>query len=640
LKLTTLRAHAKHPRVVAIAAMLFTAVIFLVLARDYLPFFADDGFISLRYAHRLLDGQGLTWNDGERVEGYSNLLWVLGCATIASIGVELVDAARLLGQATGLAAIAGLMTTYRGRAEGWRPAIPALTSGLVLALSGSLTVWAVGGLEQPMVAACLAWGLFLVFRRLDQEDKIASAFDKRGWLLAGLPFALLCWTRPDGPLIASMIALGVAASSRFARSSLRRIPWLLLLPALFVGAQLIFRLAYYGAWIPNSGSAKLAFTVERWSEGWRYVKEAASPQLTVILLAATAIFPWIHDTRARRRLAVLLPAAAAWFLYVVAVGGDIFPARRHLVVLIVLACFAIAEGIRWLIARSPRVRYWTIVGAIGLLGMYLVDQRSDPQNERAHEERWEWDGEVIGTFLRHHFEESDARLATDSAGALPFFSRLTTIDMLGINDRTIATTKPADFGHGALGHELGNGSYVLSREPDLVIFGLPTGERNALYRSGIEMQANPRFADSYLLITFEALGQRTVTSRVWIRTDSQRLGAVREEERIVVPGFMMAVGQAVAREDGEGRLGTMATRFAPAATRIRAVPPGRWRVIPSYGGIPLEMSLRPVGGEAQTGSPPREFVVSGDAPSAVDIALRPKAMGLSHIRALELKRMD
>ena len=43
------------------------AVIVLVLhAVSYLPFISDDALISLRYAQRLLDGGGLTWNDGER----------------------------------------------------------------------------------------------------------------------------------------------------------------------------------------------------------------------------------------------------------------------------------------------------------------------------------------------------------------------------------------------------------------------------------------------------------------------------------------------------------------------------------------------------------------------------------------------
>ncbi len=62
-----------------------------------MPFFADDAFISLRYAQRLLAGSGLTWTDGEAVEGYSNLLWVLACAGLGALGFDLVFAARLLG---------------------------------------------------------------------------------------------------------------------------------------------------------------------------------------------------------------------------------------------------------------------------------------------------------------------------------------------------------------------------------------------------------------------------------------------------------------------------------------------------------------------------------------------------------------
>src|SRR5689334_12867356 len=37
----------------------------------------DDAYISYRYAQNLVAGQGLVFNPGERVEGYSNLLYVL-----------------------------------------------------------------------------------------------------------------------------------------------------------------------------------------------------------------------------------------------------------------------------------------------------------------------------------------------------------------------------------------------------------------------------------------------------------------------------------------------------------------------------------------------------------------------------------
>jgi len=37
----------------------------------------DDAYISYRYAENLARGEGLVFNHGERVEGYSNLLYVL-----------------------------------------------------------------------------------------------------------------------------------------------------------------------------------------------------------------------------------------------------------------------------------------------------------------------------------------------------------------------------------------------------------------------------------------------------------------------------------------------------------------------------------------------------------------------------------
>src|SRR5579862_1742677 len=37
----------------------------------------DDAMISMRYAYNLAHGQGLVWNAGDRVEGFTNLGWTL-----------------------------------------------------------------------------------------------------------------------------------------------------------------------------------------------------------------------------------------------------------------------------------------------------------------------------------------------------------------------------------------------------------------------------------------------------------------------------------------------------------------------------------------------------------------------------------
>ena len=66
-------------RVLTLGVAALGSTVLVAHAWSYLSYVTDDALISLRYARRLLDGRGLTWTDGERVEGYSNLLWV-SCA--------------------------------------------------------------------------------------------------------------------------------------------------------------------------------------------------------------------------------------------------------------------------------------------------------------------------------------------------------------------------------------------------------------------------------------------------------------------------------------------------------------------------------------------------------------------------------
>src|SRR5215210_2302443 len=47
----------------------------------------DDSMISMRYGRNLAEGHGLVWNPGgERVEGFTNLLWTLWMALVHLLG--------------------------------------------------------------------------------------------------------------------------------------------------------------------------------------------------------------------------------------------------------------------------------------------------------------------------------------------------------------------------------------------------------------------------------------------------------------------------------------------------------------------------------------------------------------------------
>ena len=104
-----------NARTLCIAIWLGATALLALHAWYYMRFLADDALISLRYADRLIHGLGLTWTDGPRVEGYSNLSWVLACALMGKLGFDLIDAARILGFFGMSAAIAAVVYAYRPR---------------------------------------------------------------------------------------------------------------------------------------------------------------------------------------------------------------------------------------------------------------------------------------------------------------------------------------------------------------------------------------------------------------------------------------------------------------------------------------------------------------------------------------------
>ena len=79
-------------------AALGVSLILLLAHAGWYRFLTDDAFISFRYARNLAEGHGLVFNPGfARVEGYTNLLWVLLLAPFARLGLDLVIPAAVLG---------------------------------------------------------------------------------------------------------------------------------------------------------------------------------------------------------------------------------------------------------------------------------------------------------------------------------------------------------------------------------------------------------------------------------------------------------------------------------------------------------------------------------------------------------------
>jgi len=90
---------------------------------------AEDAYIAYRYVQNFVEGNGLTFNPGEKVEGYSDFLWVVLIALVNKIsGLDIPSIGR------GLSIIFGVVSLVVSYMIGRKINGDDRTSGLITAL--------------------------------------------------------------------------------------------------------------------------------------------------------------------------------------------------------------------------------------------------------------------------------------------------------------------------------------------------------------------------------------------------------------------------------------------------------------------------------------------------------------------------
>ena len=305
----------------------------------------DDAFISFRYARNLLEGHGLVFNPGERVEGYTNFLWTLELAGIWGLfGVRPEHSAPWLSVIFTVGTlVAMLYWVARMPSLRHRGLVAWMSLGLVCG-SATFAVWtSAGGLETRQFTFFIVAAVILLAVHRDSQVVLLSASVSLG--LASL-------TRPEGLLIAgccvgwfvlqSMASASVpdirsAEGRRAARVAavivrvLKRADWggfaCLVLPfALMVGAHFLFRWLYYGELLPNTYHAK--FVRPWWDMGMRYYAAAGLETGLHLLAPLAAAGAWVRWKSHRDGIyGLVLLFIALHTFYVVRLGGDHFEWR-------------------------------------------------------------------------------------------------------------------------------------------------------------------------------------------------------------------------------------------------------------------------------------------------------------------------
>ena len=428
------------------------------------PVVYDDAYISFRYAEHLVRGEGLVFNLGERVEGYTNFLWVLLAAGAIAVGLHPLPVTRVVGVLSYGAVVA---------LTGWllaRGAPDRRTRLLILPLLGALVfpfglVAAAGnGLETSFVSLLAL--LIGVTQHVRTTHDWYSAVGR-----AALPL-VACLVRMDAIVFVAASALARIVTAReqlvnrreLAMDLVRRFGPTVVGLTIYLG----LKLGYYGDILPNSYYAKAA---DQWqvAAGLAYLGAFVrnSPQIVLLIPAGLLGLASSGGTPMRAFKVFCGFAVAGQILYIVKVGGDFMYYRFAFEVYPLLVC---AAGLG--LGRLNRKHAISIGAAVVCV---LVLSSTPPVLERRFGMQSIDDmnsfislGREVGTRLAEVLP-AGTRIATTLVGTIPFYSKLFAVDQWGLNDAYVARL-PADPPPLRRGHvKTAPEKYLIHRDVHFVI---------------------------------------------------------------------------------------------------------------------------------------------------------------------------
>jgi arabinofuranosyltransferase len=301
----------------AAAALLSAAL--LSLHANHLSWLCDDAFISFRYARNLVEGHGLVFNRGERVEGYTNFLWVLELAALhGALGLSLPSASILLS---------ALYTAGTLFCTAWLAARASLRSErafaigmalLLLAVHRSFAVWCTSGLETRQFTFFVLLSVLLLADYASGASRAAAA---------SLALAACEATRPEGLLVFGCCLIWLLADAGLRGRLNARLVAAFVGPfGALVAGHFAFRWWYYGDLLPNTYYAK---HVQPWYEGGTHFFAKAGIETGLYFLLPLALLGAFAAVAQRRDsihvLSLLCVSSHAAYLW--RIGGDHFEFR-------------------------------------------------------------------------------------------------------------------------------------------------------------------------------------------------------------------------------------------------------------------------------------------------------------------------
>ena len=477
----TRTAHARWP--LAVLALIVFPAAALYGWHLYVP--CDDTYIHCVYARNFVEGRGLTYN-GLVVEGFSSVAWVVMLAGLGLSRLPIPELAEALSTASGLAALWATYVLARRVLDDRRLA---LLPVVLLAATGDFCFYMTVGLEQVLFTAQVALTVGLALWPRDGVSRFS-------WRL---PLLLVCMllTRPEGALIAALVLAWMAVVGRTWGLAFK----LGLALTALMAPVLIVRRLVFGYWLPNTYYVKSNASLANLAQGLAYLSGSGGRYGAVLAVLLALLAARMLQRRPLGRALPLLVVSGVWFASVAVQGGDNMVGGRMIVPVLPLIYVALV-----CLARQVLRPRGALVTSAVLVPALLFGHLSDVA-VRDHSEVWRQSSIIrrkAGLYLREHFPP-DTVVALNPAGMIPYFSGLPTIDMLGLNDPTIAHQGRRDYAL-PYGHQAGDGRYVLSRRPGVILLNSLPAPVPGSYIGDQELWASPEFHEDYAVERWPGIG--------------------------------------------------------------------------------------------------------------------------------------
>jgi len=428
------------------------ALVVYALLAYHLDFYQDDAYISYRYVANYLNGDGLVYNIGEHVEGFTNFGWILYMLLWGALGANYV----LISKVTGFVLGGGIVIlTYliARRVFGGKAKWLAVGTTYLVGLNQSLAYWSPAGLETAAFAFCAMLCLYFYLGH--------------NWLLiSSLAYAVLF--RPEGAMVAGLLIMIEFLQTRklpFFTLASAAAAFIMLLP--FVG----FKLGYYGSILPNPFYAKTSFDFTQLNNGLEYAGQFFSHYGFYGIGLAVPLLLWRKLSGAARAVWLYV---VLYTVYIILIGGDVLKVHRFFLPLFgpvaILILLSLELATRKLSVSTRQLCLIVAMIPLLLLTYILPGKFVGDFNfyEKAFTRKMQFKAKEL---LKSDPSDFSVALATIGIFGYELVGH-DIIDMVGLTDTTIArySEEPIEGMMTTWKEQKHNSRYILERAPDYIMF--------------------------------------------------------------------------------------------------------------------------------------------------------------------------